>query len=259
MIDIFKTTDGVIALSVAGHLEQSELEQITALVERSLAENEKTHLFVEVRDFSGFDPAALADYLPRAFAMLKRLHRFGRIAVVADQRWVRWATRLESALLPNVTYEVFMSDERDQALAWVEGRSALPHGPALKMIETDKPSVLGFELDGRISATEMEAAVGRFDQAFAGGGKVRVLGRIRRIEGFEPAALFNKGYLQMKLRALRHVERYALVGGPQWLAAWISALDPLVPAELRHFPAEQEAQAWAWLGAKPKSEYAVAA
>lgn len=49
---------------------------------------------------------------------------FGRVAVVADQAWVRIGTRLESALLPSISYHTYMPEERDQALAWVEGRTA---------------------------------------------------------------------------------------------------------------------------------------
>jgi hypothetical protein len=41
------------------------------------------------------------------------------VAVVADQAWVRAGTRIESALLPFVSYRVFMPAQRDEALAWV--------------------------------------------------------------------------------------------------------------------------------------------
>jgi hypothetical protein len=49
-----------------------------------------------------------------------KLSRFGRVAVVAHQAWVRWGTRLESALLPFISYRTFEPEERDAALAWVE-------------------------------------------------------------------------------------------------------------------------------------------
>jgi hypothetical protein len=50
-----------------------------------------------------------------------KLSSFGRVAVVADQAWVRVGTRLESALLPNIRYRTYMPEERDEALAWVVG------------------------------------------------------------------------------------------------------------------------------------------
>jgi len=60
----------------------------------------------------------------RALPLLGKLNRFGRVAVVADQAWVRAGSRLESALLPNISYRVCLPEERDEALAWVRGQAA---------------------------------------------------------------------------------------------------------------------------------------
>lgn len=254
MIEYIQSSEDVIALRITGRLMREELDGITTRVEQSLAANEKTHIFVEIEDFSGFDVTALPEYLPRAAAMLGQLGRFGRIAVVSDQRWIRWATKLESALLPHISYETFTADERHRALAWVEGKLNPLHDPSIKIIETDKPDVIGFELDGRISTADAEAAAGYFNKALARKRPLRLLGRVKNIEGAELGALFGHKYLQMKVGMLDRVERYAVVGGPLWLCAWVSALNPLVSCELRHFGGDQEAQAWAWLGATPKEE-----
>jgi len=259
MIEYISSNPDVIALRIGGRLERDELEDITARVEKSLAENEKTHIFVEIEGFSGFDLSALPQYLPSAAAMLGKLDRFGRIAVVSDQRWVRWWTRIESALLPGIGYETFSADRRDQALAWVEGRRELPHGPSIRIIETDKPDMLGFELDGKIGEEEAEAAADYFNEAIARDRPLRLLGRVKRVKGAELGALLGHKYLQMKIGMLQRVERYAVVGGPAWLAAWVAALAPLVRLELRYFPAEREQAAWEWLEASPKLERPLAA
>ena len=259
MIEILKSQPDVIAVKVGGKMGREGLDALIERLERSLAERSKTHIFVEVENFTGIDPDALGDYLPRAFAMMGKLGRFGRIAVVSDQMWVRAATRLESALLPNIRYEVFESAERDRALAWVEGRSALPHGPAITIIETDRPDVLGFEVDGKIGAEEMKAVAAYFGEAAAHGRPTRLLGRFKRLDRAEIASLFNPDYYRMKFDALNRLERYAIIGGPGWLKAWISLLDPLFKVEVRHFPAEDEKAAWEWLGAKPGQQRPLAA
>jgi hypothetical protein len=259
MIEYIKSADDVIALKITGRLAREELEKATGLLEESLAAREKTHVYVEIEDYHGFDLAILPDYLPHAFAMMKQLDRFGRVAVVSDQRWIRWATRLESALLPHISYETFEGAERHRALAWVEGRLNPLHDPSIRIIETDKPDVLGFELDGRISKADAEAAADYFNKALDRKRPLRLLARVRNIESAELGALFGHKYLQMKVGMLERVERYAVVGGPAWLCAWASALAPLVSVELRHFDSDQEAQAWAWLGATPKKECSIAA
>lgn len=60
--------------------------------------------------------------------------------------------------------------------------------------------------------------------------------------------------MKMKLKAIHGVERYALVGGPSWLRSWIGLVGPMFTMEVRHFPADEEELAWAWLGAHPELE-----
>jgi hypothetical protein len=43
------------------------------------------------------------------------------VAVVADQTWVRIGTRVESAVLPFISYKTFEPAQREEALAWVKG------------------------------------------------------------------------------------------------------------------------------------------
>ena len=79
------------------------------------------HMFIETRSLGTLELAGFGGHLARAIPLLKELRRFGRIAVVADQAWVRAGTRVESALLPFVSYRVFRPEQRDEALAWVAG------------------------------------------------------------------------------------------------------------------------------------------
>lgn len=260
MIEMIPTAADVIALKMSGGTAtRDELMQIADLVETSLAAHEKTHIYAEIEGFTGIDPAALGEYLPRAFAMMGKLERFGRIAIVSDQAWIRWASKLESALLPHVSYEVFTGAEKARALAWVEGRLNPLHDPSARIIETDRPDVLGFELDGRIGTADAEALADYFNRAASRDRPLRLLARVKRIEGAELGALFGHKPLRMKIGMLERVERYAVVGGPAWLCAWVAAIDPLIPVDLRHFPADEEDKAWDWLGARPKDVQAEAA
>lgn len=110
-----------------------------------------------------------------------------------------------------------------------------------------------------MGAADAEAVATYFNEALSRERPLRLLGRITKIEGGELGPLLGHEFLQMKVGMLKRVERYAVVGGPLWLCAWIQALAPLVSLELRHFAADHEAEAWAWLGARPKGERAEAA
>ena len=113
--------DDVIALRVSGKITGTDLDAIMDRLDAVMAAHDKVNVFVETHGIDGIELSGLPSYLQRAMPLFGKLDRFGRVAVVADQAWVRAGTRLESALLPKIRYRVYMPDERDEALAWVIG------------------------------------------------------------------------------------------------------------------------------------------
>jgi len=255
MLDYLPSTrDDVIAIRCGRRLTRDELDSYVDKLKAALAARDKTHLYAEIVDFSGFDTERFAELVKRSGFWFHSLEKVGRVAIVADQGWIRWIARAESAVLPHVSYETFESSERERALAWVEGRLDAPHGSAIKVIETDRPYVFGFEIDGHAAKAELDAVSAHFRAAMAGQAKVSFLGRIREIGGFQLSGLLTGDYFAMKREALERLERYAVVGGPGWLQTVLNTLAPLFKAEIRHFAADEEEAAWDWLGAHPVSE-----
>ena len=124
MIEMIASVDDVIALRVSDTITGSNLEAIMDRLDAVMGAHDKVHVFVETHAIDGIQLDGLLSYMKRAMPLFGKLDRFGRVAVVADQAWVRIGTRLESALLPFISYKTFMPDQRDAALAWVEGRGA---------------------------------------------------------------------------------------------------------------------------------------
>jgi len=118
VLTIHHSPADVLALTVEGTVGDADLTFVMDRLEPALAAHDPLHLFVEVRGFTGLAPGALPSYAARAFPLLGQLRGFGRIAVVADQAWLRAATRVESALLPGISYRTFLPDQRAAALAW---------------------------------------------------------------------------------------------------------------------------------------------
>ncbi|WP_218135078.1 STAS/SEC14 domain-containing protein [Parasphingopyxis algicola] len=259
MLEFLPSADDVIAAKMGGHISKAEMEEMFDRIEAAIDANEKTHLFFEIGDYEGFDTEGFGQQMARGWQMVGKLDRFGRVAVVSDTRWIRWATRIESALLPGIAYETYTMDERDQALAWVEGKEELPHRPSFKIIETDSPDVLGFELNGKISADELDAVAEHFNDRLEHGQPKRLLGRIKSYRGLAPAGLMDEDFWAMKRDMIRTLDRYAVVGAPRWMQTMIQALDPMFRVEVRCFESEEEADAWAWLEAEPQSERLIAA
>jgi len=248
-LEVLPSPADIVAVRIEGKLEHEALQRVIDMVEHSIASHDKTHMYVEAVGFSGLEVQHMLEYLRRGLPLLGKLKRFGRIAIVTDQAWLRAAARIESALLPNISYETFGLSERAQALAWVEGREPRPHGPGIRVVETGRPGTWAFEIDGKLTRHDLEAVAERFTSEAPS----RVLGKIVRFGGTEIGGLVDDDFVRMKLAALSSVERYALVGGPDWLASWVSLIDGLAKADIRHFPLEEEAAAREWIGAGPAS------
>ncbi len=120
MFKFIESSDNVIALKLTSTITGDDLNAIMDRLDDMMAKPGNIHVFVETQAIDGLQLSALPHHVSRALPLFGQLARFGRVAVVADQAWMRIGTRLESALLPSVSYRVFEPDRRNEALAWVE-------------------------------------------------------------------------------------------------------------------------------------------
>ena len=124
MLQIIDAPDDVVAVKVSGKIGTGDLDSIMDRLDGVMARHDKVHVFVETHALDGVEISGLPSYIARAMPLFGKLSRFGRVAVVADQAWMRVGTRLESAILPNINYRTYMPEEREEALAWVTGEPA---------------------------------------------------------------------------------------------------------------------------------------
>lgn len=124
MLELMDAGDDVIAVKLAGKITGTDLDAVMTRLEDVMRQHEKVHVFVETSAIDGIEISALPSYAARAMPLFTKLDRFGRVAVVADQAWIRMATRVESAVLPFISYRVFDPAQRGEALAWVTGNGS---------------------------------------------------------------------------------------------------------------------------------------
>jgi len=119
MHEFMQSADDTIALRLSQKITGADLDAIMDRLSEVMAENAKVHVYVETNCLNSIEIASLPSYITRAMSLFRQLNRFGRVAVVADQAWIRVATRIESALLPGISYRTYSLEDRDAALAWV--------------------------------------------------------------------------------------------------------------------------------------------
>ena len=125
VLERIDSPDRVIALRVSEKITGSDLDAIMNRLDEVMAKHDKVHVFVETHSINGIEVSGLPSYMARAMPLFRQLGRFGRVAVVADQAWIRAGTRLESALLPNISYRTYEPEDRDEALTWVNGSTSI--------------------------------------------------------------------------------------------------------------------------------------
>ena len=122
MHKFLKSPDDVLAVELSGTITGEDLDAIMDRTDAIMARHDKIHVYCETHGIEGLQLSAMPHHMSRAFPLFGKLDRFGRVAVVADQAWMRFSSRLESAMLPNVSYRVCEPDERDEALEWAMGK-----------------------------------------------------------------------------------------------------------------------------------------
>ena len=121
MIQFLPVQGPILAVRIGGKVKGEALEPALDRLDALISEHDKVHIFVEVETITDLEISSLGSYAARALRLLGKLDRFGRVGIVAGPNWVRWGAKIESALLPGISYRVFGREEREEALEWVVG------------------------------------------------------------------------------------------------------------------------------------------
>lgn len=250
MIDFLPSPDSVVAFRVRGTLSAEDVRRVTARIDERLeTTDDPLGCYADLTDMNGVSAPALFEDLRYSLSHLTSLTRFSRMAVVSTKRWLQTIANWEGRFLPGVEIRSFTPAEDETAMEWV---STLPEPapPAVRRLPTDREGVLAFAIDGAVGADDLRTIGRDLRSAYATHGTIRLLVRIDGRYAMRPD-LLTENVLGVKREALKHVEAYAIVGGPDWLRSLADTLNPLFRMDVRAFPMTDEAQAWSWIGARP--------
>ena len=116
MIEILpQTTETCLAVSLKGKVSGQEYQQFLSEVDKRLTTGSKVNLVVELSNFEFYgDFSAAKDDLKFGTGEYKHIHR---AALVGDQRWVSWFTRLIGPFT-RTEEKHFSADQIDAAFNW---------------------------------------------------------------------------------------------------------------------------------------------
>lgn len=122
--------------------------------------------------------------------------------------------------------------------------------PVIRHIDTDRDDLCALDVVGRLTAADLENAFGLLQAAFEQHDRIDLLVRICDCEGFDWSEALDKTVIKARLQALRHVRKYALVGGPAWVRLALGLSRPFLSLDARYFPLKDEESAWKWLNSE---------
>ena len=249
MHKVEKSPHDVVALRLSGIVTEDDIKAIELLFTEKLKGDRRFGLFVDMSEMQDMTSKAIAEDLRFEMGMIGKFARFPKMAVVSDKQWVASLMKFFNPLIPAVDAKVFATDAREEAMAFASDLPAPvePPAPAITMIETGDPKLIAYQIDGSLTKQDAAAVTQVLTEAFEKHGKVDLFVRMKAFSGFDPAILVQRSLISMKLAALEHIRRYAVVGAKDWMENVIGVFQPMTSVDIRTFDADQEDEAWAWL------------
>ena len=253
MIAIEKIAANAHCIVVMGAFDEADAKQVVEFAKSQATIADDTegtsggNLLINLSALSNFSLSAIGEELRNVPVLWQYIRGLERIAIVSDQGWIRNLARLESALLPNVTYEVYSEDEAETAREWVLGTAQKPHAEAVRRIEEDRRGMFALAVSGRLDRETASRVLSEASEALSDPDCSRLLVVIENWHGFDMDTLMSEGLFSTKIDLIDKIDRYAIVGGPGWLRSLATGIAPMIACEIRGFDDTQKNEAIAWL------------
>lgn len=119
MFQILRPRTDRLDIEFSGRIDADGMRKLLDELMRKSAGIEHGRMRYRVRDFQWPTPGAIGTELMRAPELLELMRRFDRVAVLADEDWVRLTSRFEGVLMPRLELRAFALDEEAEAEAWL--------------------------------------------------------------------------------------------------------------------------------------------
>lgn len=108
-----------IAIVAEGHFTAADVAPAFARIETLLDTTPQLDILADVRGSPSVALSAVVEELKHLPLIIRLIRAIDRVAIVADAEWVRTASRIESALIPGLHYEVYERKDEAHARAWL--------------------------------------------------------------------------------------------------------------------------------------------
>lgn len=105
----------ILEFTLDGGFTREEFDVIAAKIESMLKEHSKIRLIEVVKSIGAIEPSALWEDLKFG---PKHLKDFSHVAVVADQKWIEWMTKMAQVMM-SAEVRTFPLSQIEEARNWI--------------------------------------------------------------------------------------------------------------------------------------------
>ncbi|WP_336964278.1 STAS/SEC14 domain-containing protein [Sphingobium aquiterrae] len=127
MITTRPLTPNAVEIIVDGALAREDIPRVIADVVAVLEGTDRLDMIADVRGAPDLHLSLFLEELKHLPALFRIMKALDRVALIADESWIRTAAKIESKLLPGIAYEVFTRAEEGHARDWALRRTDIAH------------------------------------------------------------------------------------------------------------------------------------
>lgn len=251
MLKVKEIEQNVYELTLQGVLEESDIQTMKRELTPVLKGDGPLGLIVRAEGWKDITAAAIAEDMKFEFGLMTQWSKLARMAIVTDMQAFAAVLKWVDPIMPMIEMKSFGSSEVAAAEAFVSdlpNKVGAPAGPGITLLADGSDGVIAYEIDGRITREDVQKVMAPLEPLLQGDKKINLFTKFKTYEGFDPTILADGSFIGTKFGAIKHLERYAVVGAPSWMMVMASGIAPLMPFEMRLFDSKDEAEACAWVG-----------
>jgi len=113
--------NNVLALRIEGELDHESFMEVVKDMEEEFEDQDHFRLYLEVPELEHVEFRTIWDSLKFALTHFRQyVKQIDRIAVVSDEKWLRWVTEVENKLMPSISEKAFTFAEVELAREWIK-------------------------------------------------------------------------------------------------------------------------------------------
>jgi hypothetical protein len=120
MFKVTRNGDQRLDVDFAGKLDSDAMRAALDELTQAAEGIEHGRMLYRIGNFEWPTLGAVGVELARIPQLLRFIRQFDRVAVVADQQWLRTASEMEGALIPGLTIKAFDSIREAEAETWLQ-------------------------------------------------------------------------------------------------------------------------------------------